>query len=199
MLMEALWSRVKDNGVLVLVEPGSPKGYRFVMSFRDWILSKDRKEATIIAPCPHHKACPMASNIERWCHFSQLTQKIPNSVFPKLTKDTPLVNEKFSFLVAKKGECPNTQFESEDDAITAMEKSYFWPRIILPVIKKSKHSIMDLCNSEGDLERRIIAKSHGMEGGYKKIKKVRWGDLWYFEKRVPNKFRKESKFGKRLW
>lgn len=38
MLMEALWSRVKEGGVLVLLEPGSPKGYRFVMSFRDWIL-----------------------------------------------------------------------------------------------------------------------------------------------------------------
>ena len=53
MLIDALWSRVKDNGVLVLVEPGSPKGYRFVMSFRDWVISK--KEASIIAPCPNHK------------------------------------------------------------------------------------------------------------------------------------------------
>jgi ribosomal protein RSM22 (predicted rRNA methylase) len=68
MLIDALWSRVKDNGVLVLVEPGSPKGYRFVMSFRDWVISK--KEASIIAPCPHHKQCPMAANPESWCHFS---------------------------------------------------------------------------------------------------------------------------------
>jgi len=73
MLVEALWSRVKDNGVFILVEPGSPKGYRFVMSFRDWVVAKDRKEASIIAPCPNHKTCPLASNPESWCHFSQLT------------------------------------------------------------------------------------------------------------------------------
>lgn len=31
------------------------------------------------------------------------------------------------------------------------------------------------------------------------MKKLKWGDLWYFERRVPNKFRKEGRFGKRLW
>jgi len=49
------------------------------------------------------------------------------------------------------------------------------------------------------LERRIIAKSHGLEGGYRMAKKLKWGDLWYFPDRVPNKFRKEGRFGKRLW
>jgi ribosomal protein RSM22 (predicted rRNA methylase) len=58
---------------------------------------------------------------------------------------------------------------------------------------------MDLCTVEGKIERRIIAKSHGDEGGYKKAKKLNWGDLWHFEKRIPNKFRKEGRFGKRLW
>lgn len=62
---------------------------------------------------------------------------------------------------------------------------------------------MDLCSREsgqtGLLERRIIAKSHGLEGGYRMAKKLKWGDLWYFSRRVPNKFRKEGKFGKRLW
>jgi ribosomal protein RSM22 (predicted rRNA methylase) len=110
-----------------------------------------------------------------------------------------LINEKFSYLVVKKGETPNATIESEEDAVTALEKSYFWPRIIRPVIKKHKHSIMDLCNADGEIERRIIAKSHGMEGGARKVKKARWGDLWYFERRIPNKFRKESKYGKRLW
>ena len=108
-------------------------------------------------------------------------------------------NEKFSYLVVKKGITPNAALASIEDAKNALEKSYFWPRLIRPVIKKNKHSIVDLCTNEGTLERRIIAKSHGIEGGSRKIKRARWGDLWYFEKRIPNKFRKESKFGKRLW
>jgi ribosomal protein RSM22 (predicted rRNA methylase) len=54
LVIDALWQRLKDNGVFIVVEPGSPKGYRFVHSFREWILnSKTRDEANIIAPCPH--------------------------------------------------------------------------------------------------------------------------------------------------
>jgi ribosomal protein RSM22 (predicted rRNA methylase) len=114
-------------------------------------------------------------------------------------KEQDIVNEKYSYIVAKKGTTPNVTIKSESEAESPLDKSYFWPRIILPVIKKDGHSILDLCNNEGELERRIIAKSHGMEGGYRKVKKVKWGDLWYFEKRIPHKFRKEGKFGKRLW
>lgn len=147
LLIEALWSRVRDNGVIILVEPGSPKGYRFVMSFRDWVIAKDRKEASILAPCPHHNVCPLASNPETWCHFSQITQKLPNSVFPKIPKEKELVNEKFSYLVVKKGVTPNAEFKEEEDAPTPQDKSYFWPRIILPVMKKQGHSIIDLCNN----------------------------------------------------
>jgi len=62
MIVEALWHRLKENGVFLMVEPGSPKGYRFINSFRDWIVAKDRTEASIIGPCPHHKECPMAKH-----------------------------------------------------------------------------------------------------------------------------------------
>jgi len=79
------------------------------------------------------------------------------------------------------------------------EESFFWPRIIRPNIKKQKHILTDLCTPEGTFERRIVAKSHGIEGGYRKAKKVKWGDLWYFDRHIPHKFRKESKSGPRLW
>lgn len=69
-MIEALWSRLKDNGVFVFVEPGSPKGFRFVHSFREWVLEKERSEASIVAPCPHHNKCPLASRPDDWCHFS---------------------------------------------------------------------------------------------------------------------------------
>mmetsp|Transcript_17926 Transcript_17926/g.30492 ORF Transcript_17926/g.30492 Transcript_17926/m.30492 type:complete len:94 (+) Transcript_17926:1552-1833(+) len=91
----------------------------------------------------------------------------------------------------------------EREAKTAIDKSYFWPRIIRPVMKKHQHAIVDMCSplsgKTGLLERRIIAKSHGVEGGYRMVKKMKWGDLWYFNVRIPNKFRKEGRFGKRLW
>ena len=59
------------------------------------------------------------------------------------------MNEKFSFLVVKKGKTPNVEYDNESQAKTPAEKSFFWPRLILPVIKKHKHSIIDLCNIEG--------------------------------------------------
>ena len=54
MVLDALWSRVKDEGVLLVVVPGSPKGFRYIHSLREWVLAKSRMEANIIAPCPHH-------------------------------------------------------------------------------------------------------------------------------------------------
>ena len=69
-LLEALWYRLNEQGVLIFTEPGSPKGFRFLTSFRDWVIAKDRSEASIVAPCPHHLKCPLADNPDRWCHFS---------------------------------------------------------------------------------------------------------------------------------
>lgn len=58
--------------------------------------------------------------------------------------------------------------------------------------------IIDICNQDGNLERVVAAKSY-KEFDYKEIKKLKIGDLWRFPKRIPNKFRKEAKTGKRLW
>lgn len=104
-------------------------------------------------------------------------------------------------MIVKKGTTPNTKSldSNIDDFKSSADKSFFWPRLIRPVMKKHQHTIIDLCNIKGEIERRIIAKSHGIEGGYKKARKMRWGDLWYFEKRIPHKFRKETLTGRRLW
>jgi ribosomal protein RSM22 (predicted rRNA methylase) len=83
LVLQALWSRLKEGGALIVVEPGSPKGFRYIHSVREWVLAKDRNEASIVGPCPHHGKCPMGRNPDLWCHFSQLTQRLPSSVFPK--------------------------------------------------------------------------------------------------------------------
>jgi ribosomal protein RSM22 (predicted rRNA methylase) len=64
-------------------------------------------------------------------------------------------------------------------------------------MKRGRHIVVDLCTKLGTFERRVAAKCHGPE--YKEIKKLRWGDYWRFGKRIPNKYRKERKTGKRLW
>ena len=200
LVLEALWQRLREGGVFVVVEPGSPKGFRFIHSVREWAINdKSREEANVVAPCPHMLECPLARDPNSWCHFSELTQKYPNKVFSRRAREIDLINEKYSYMAIKKGETPAQKFSSEFEANTPEEKSFFWQRLIRPVYKRQRHSIMDLCTTEGEIERRIIAKSHGIDGGSRKVKRLRWGDLWYFERRIPNKYRKERRFGKRLW
>lgn len=66
-------------------------------------------------------------------------------------------------------------------------------------MKRDKHKIIDVCSIKGKLERIINARSHGEEYGYKESKRLKIGDLWRFGRRLPNKYRKESPRGKRLW
>jgi ribosomal protein RSM22 (predicted rRNA methylase) len=146
LVIEALWQRLNDNGVMVVIEPGSPKGFRFVHSFREWVIkSKTRQEANIVAPCPNHLECPMARDSQSWCHFSQMSQKYPKTTFPKQPNEADTVNEKFSFLAVRKGLTAAQKYSSELEANTPAEKSFFWPRLVLPVMKRQKHSIVDLC------------------------------------------------------
>lgn len=178
---------------MILVEPGSPKGFRFVHDFRQWIVEKSRDEANIVGPCPHHNECPMAREKYVWCNFEQGVYKYPNSVFTKLPKQSTIDREKFSYLVVKKGKINKTSWEE-----TPADKSFSWSRIIKKVLKRKGHAIFDVCNKAGKLERKIIAKSHGRED-YKNAKKLKWGDLWYLPERIPNKFRKEGLRSERMW
>ena len=195
MIIETLWNKVNPGGVFVLIEPGSPKGFRFIHDFREWIRKKSRDEANIVAPCPHHKECPLAQNPISWCNFEQPIAKYPKKIFPKLSIERNIDLEKFSFIVVKKGTIP----VSKESAKTPADKSFFWSRILRPVLKRERHFVLDLCNTNGEKEKLVVAKSHGDEGGYKHTKKLKWGDLWPFDRRIPNKYRKEGKKGKRLW
>lgn len=152
-----------------------------------------------MAPCPHHMECPKASINKTWCHFSQIVPKYPRKVIAKDPRESTTDNEKFCYLILKKGKTPNVVLEEESKATTLAEKSFFWPRVILPAIRKQKHVILDLCNSKGAIERRVIGKSHGEEGGYYWARKIHWGDLWEYPIRIPNRFRKEMKRAGRLW
>ncbi|KAJ6264086.1 hypothetical protein Dda_0227 [Drechslerella dactyloides] len=56
---------------------------------------------------------------------------------------------------------------------------FLQPRLILPPIKSDHHITMDVCTSDGDLERWIVAASFGKEP-YRDARKAKWGDLWLY-------------------
>lgn len=181
----------------MIIDTGTPRGFRFIHDIRRWVIQKPRTEANILAPCPHHGKCPL-SDKGSWCHFDQPMGVYPNSVFPKAKREETIFYEKFSYLIIKKGEVKSEQKKDEIEELPAFEKSYEWGRIVRPIMTKAKHKIIDICNKDAELERYVVARSH--EGGiYKETKKLRWGDLWRYGMRIPNRFRKESLKGKRLW
>jgi ribosomal protein RSM22 (predicted rRNA methylase) len=198
MIIDTLWNRLNEDGCFIVIEPGSPKGYRFIYDLRTWVINKSRDDANIVAPCPHHYECPLASKNKDWCHFSQLSYKWHKDVIHK-TNENNIHNDKFCYMIIKKGKTPSVIYKEESEAKTPEEKSFFWDRILRPIIKKQRHNILDLCTKEGIFERRIISKCHKTIGGYKTVKNVSWGDLWYIPLWLPNRFRKEGKKGKRLW
>ena len=75
-ILEAVFSKVKKNGYFVLIEYGTPKGYRFINDFRNMIIEMSRDEVNIVGPCPHHHKCPLASLPNNWWHFFTISKKI---------------------------------------------------------------------------------------------------------------------------
>jgi ribosomal protein RSM22 (predicted rRNA methylase) len=101
----------------------------------------------------------------------------------------------FSYLIIKKGEICKKKSLAEN----IHQETLFWDRMVGRNGKHGKHITLKLCSTDGTYEERVIAKSHGLEGGWKWVNRAKWGDLWPFPRRIPNRFRKMSRKGKRLW
>jgi ribosomal protein RSM22 (predicted rRNA methylase) len=93
-VIDALWS--KAVGILVLLEPGTPADFARIRQARRQLLAAG---ATILAPCPHDRACPMPE--DDWCHFAQ---RINRTRLHRHVKGGTLSyeDEKFSYVAASR-------------------------------------------------------------------------------------------------
>lgn len=157
-LSETNWSATLQHawqatgGLLALVEPGTPKGFALVREARQWLIAHG---ASIAAPCPHDRACPMTK--ENWCHFAA---RVERTSLHRRMKGAELgyEDEKFSYVLAARS--PQGAAEG---------------RIIRHPQHKSGYIKLELCTGAG-LESRNVPKSAGEL--HRAARKADWGDAW---------------------
>lgn len=93
-LVDRLWALTA--GLLVIVEPGTPAGWRRILAARRRLIGAG---AHIAAPCPHAAGCPLAA--PDWCHFSR---RVARSRLHRRAKggEVPWEDEKYIFVAASR-------------------------------------------------------------------------------------------------
>jgi ribosomal protein RSM22 (predicted rRNA methylase) len=89
-VVSRLWRAARI--ALVIVEPGTPKGFEFIRAARTELIAAG---AHIAAPCPGAAPCPMADG--DWCHFAARVER--TSLHRRLKgADLGYEDEKFSYV-----------------------------------------------------------------------------------------------------
>lgn len=136
--------------ILVIVEPGTPRGFSSILKAREHLIEW---KGQMIAPCPHMKKCPMQG--EKWCHFSVRLERTREHRQLKGGK-LGWEDEKFSYVAFSK------------DPIECAEA-----RIIGHPHIRTGNVALQLCTNEGLLEKTISKKERTL---YKIGRKAKWGD-----------------------
>ncbi len=149
-ILDKLW--YLSNKALIIIEPGTPKGFANILFARDYFIEKG---GYIIAPCSHSSVCPMKNN--NWCHFAE---RIERSSWQRSLKGASLgyEDEAYSYLIVTK--------------FPVQQKGY---RILSSPVKKSRHIILDLCVPY-DIKKETVTRTQKIK--YKTAKKKKWGDVW---------------------
>lgn len=149
--LETLWSNTVR--LLIIVEPGTPDGFRRILDCRAFLLARG---AAIVAPCSHDGRCPLAT-AERWCHFGA---RLPRSRDHLAAKgaEVPFEDEKFSYLVAGK---------NFGDLARG--------RRVLTTPRADKSGLtLTLCTPDTAELHRI---ARGDKNAYRKARRLGWGDV----------------------
>lgn len=139
---------------ILILEPGTPDGYKRILGLRDQALSKGWY---ILAPCPHGLKCPLEKT-KKWCHFYV---RLARRKEHKLAKDASLgyEDEKFCYLLLSR---------KAPSSIKAP---------ILDFPNKSKAGIsFPICHPNGNIERIQIPSRN--KQAYQASKKLSWGDFY---------------------
>lgn len=148
-VVQKLWEITR--GVLVIIEPGTPIGFKQIQQNRSHLLDLG---ATVCAPCPHAKSCPIVE--PDWCHFSQ---RVTRSRMHRQVKsgELPYEDEKFSFI-----------------AMSRMSGTSIQGRVIRhPQVRKG-HIVLEVCTPQGLTSMVVTRKEREL---YRKVRDTGWGSV----------------------
>jgi ribosomal protein RSM22 (predicted rRNA methylase) len=145
---ERLWDKTRDT--LLVVEPGTPKGYARIIELRRQLIADG---AHVAAPCPHDGECPLQA--PDWCHFSQRLPRLRAHIQIK-GAELPFEDEKFSYVV-----------------LTRKPATRRFSRVLAqPVVSKIEVSAK-LCTADGV---RLAKAPRRDKAAYAKARRWNWGD-----------------------
>ncbi len=149
-LIARLWRLTADT--LVIVEPGTPEGWIRILGARDLLIGAG---AHLLAPCPHHHACPLAA--PDWCHFAA---RVARSRLHREAKggSVPWEDEKFIYL-----------------AVSRHVATQRFPRVLAPPHASKAGVALKLCNVDGSVAERTVAKRES--DAFKVARRLDWGDV----------------------
>lgn len=147
-LVARLWERAA--GALVLVEPGTPRGWATIRAVREQLRAAG---AMLVAPCPHQGPCPMPA--DDWCHFAQ---RIARTRAHRAAKGAALgyEDEKFSYVAAAR-----------------VTPTPIAARVLRHPTVRPGHIQLALCADDG---LRQVTVSRGSGSGWRLARDLRWGD-----------------------
>lgn len=149
-LVDRLWELTA--GMLVIVEPGTPAGWRRILTARSRLIALG---AHVAAPCPHAARCPIRE--PDWCHFAQ---RVARSRLHRQAKrgDVPYEDEKFAY-VAVTRERPAARPSA---------------RVLSPPRAGSGKVALKLCQPDGTAAERLVTRREGTV--FREARGLGWGD-----------------------
>ena len=146
--IDRAWRNAK---AIVVVEPGTPAGYRRILEARAQLLSAG---AALAAPCPHEHTCPWAGTDE-WCHFAV---RLPRSASHRGAKSADLAyeDEKLAYVAVVREGAERTH-----------------ARVLRHPQVRSGHVLLELCRRDG-IRAETVSKRDRER--YRRARKLAWGE-----------------------
>lgn len=142
-----LWSQ--SEHVLVIIEPGTPRGFARIRNARAALLAAG---AHVLGPCTHENTCPMSG--KDWCHFTQRLQRSREHMHAKAASMS-FEDEPFSWI-----------------AVAREKHASPKARVVAPPVTTKIAVTLTVCGVEGLSTLNIASRD---KAAYKQAKKVEWG------------------------